>query len=230
MSKFKLPLILVVLAAICMPAIAGEKAVKRVPEGAVAFHFVYDLSFVTNEFVGYIAFIEGIDYPDTGENPLFNGQPSEQTAYFTIRLTELLSEPDVLPVPDTELTAFLFPPGGQFTVYFDSSPGDRDWGKPDTFAQGVPIAVFDESALLNSVGSSAGINLFSSRLVDSTPIYFNGQRINFKRLVPNGVTITNFGNGFRFTNELGPGASGGGTAIAIGGKRWHKSHDDDSDD
>ena len=61
MSKFKLPLVLVIMTAICMPAMAGEKVVKRVPAGAVAFHFVFDLSYEPvvpgpPEFVGYIAF------------------------------------------------------------------------------------------------------------------------------------------------------------------------------
>ena len=232
MSKFKLPLALLAMAAICMPAMAGDKVVKRVPAAAVAFHFVFDLDYMPvepgpPEFVGYIAFIEGVD------GPLFNGYPSEQTAYFTIRVTKPLADPIVNPleglsVPDDALTAVLYPPGGQFTVYFDSSPGPRDWKTPGTFAEGVPVAVFEESALLQAGANGAfpGVvySVFSSRLIDSTPIWFNGQKINFKRLVPFGVTATNFGNAIRFTP--GPGASGGGTAIAIGRKFRHKSDDD----
>jgi hypothetical protein len=231
MSKFKLPLLLVMMSAICMPALAGEKVVKRVPAGAVAFHFVFDLSYVTGEFVGYIAFIEGVD------GPLFSGEASKDTAYFTVRVTEALpfppiGFPDGLPVPDTDLTALVYPPGGQFTVFYDASPGPRHWNVPDTFSEGVPIAVFDESALLSTeasgtFGAFPGVffNVFSSRLIDSTRIKFNGQRIDFKKLVPNGVTATNFGNGIRFGPDGGPGVSGGGTAIAIGGKLRDKSDD-----
>ena len=232
MSKFKLPLLLIILAAFSMPALAGEKVVKRVPAGAVAFHFVFDLDFAPvepgpPEFVGYIAFIEGVDGDLDGD--LFDGAPSKDTAYFTVRVSRPLPMPIPLPVePDPALNASVIPPGGQFTVYFDSSPGPRDWKAPGTFSQGIPIAVFEESALLStgaSGGSFPGVfyNVFSSRLIDSNRIKLNGQRIDFRKLVPNGVTTTNFGNGLRPDMS---GASGGGTAIAIGGKFRHKSDDD----
>ena len=70
MSKVKLPLILVIMTAFSMPALAGEKVVKRVPAGAVAFHFVLDLNYLTGDLVGYVAFIEGVD------RPFFTGDPA----------------------------------------------------------------------------------------------------------------------------------------------------------
>ena len=212
--------VLITMSAMSMPALAGEKVVKRVPAGAVAFHFVYDLSFVTGEFVGYVAFIEGVDGDIDGD--LFNGVPSEDTAYFTFRLTEPVPGQIPLPVPDTNLVASLLVPGAQATFYFNPDPQDRDWNDPSSFAQGVPIAVLDESALLNTRAEGAfpfvAFNTFSSRVIDTTPIDFNGQRIDLKKLVPDGVTVTNFGNGVRFLPDGSPGASGGATAIAIGGK------------
>ena len=144
------------------------------------------------------------------DRPLFTGDPSEDTAYFTVRLTKLTPPPIPLPVePDPALSVDFLEPGGQFTVFFNPDPSSRDWTNPDTFSQGVPIAVFEESALL-STGANAnfpgvGFNVFSNKLIDSTWIEFNGQRINFKKLVPNGVTITNFCNGIRF--YPGPGAA-----------------------
>ena len=192
MSKPRLPLLVLTLAAICMPAMAGEKVVKRVPAGAVAFHFVFDLAFPQEEgelpeFVGYVAFIEGVDGDSNGD--LFDGSPSQATAYFTVRVTAPLPQPASLPVPDADMNAFLYAPGGQFTVFFNPDPND--------FSEGEAIAVFEESALLSTEanGTFPGVflNTFSSRLIDSTPIHFNGQRINFRKLVPNGVTITNFG-------------------------------------
>lgn len=221
MSKFKLPLILVMMAAISMPAMAGDKVVKRVPAGAVAFHFAADLSYLTGELVGYIAFIEGVD------RPLFSGPPSEDTAYFTLRVTKPTPLPIPLPVePGPGLSVTLLEPGAQFTVYFNSSPGPRDWSNPDTFSEGVPIAVFEESALLGTTASGTSFNVFSSWLIDSKPINFKGQRINFKRLVPSGVTTTNYAT--PHPDFLG--ASFGATSIAIGGNFRHKSYDDDSDD
>lgn len=238
MSKFRLPLLVLTLAAICMPAMAGERVVKRVPAGAVAFHFVFDLDFLPSEpggapnpeFRGYIAFIEGIDSPlfYDGDTTL----PGIDTAYFTARVTKPLPFPPLgfpngLPVPETDLTALVFSPGGQFTVFYNSNPVSRDWTKPWTFSQGVPVAVFEESALLETraLADYPGVyfNTFSSRLIDSRPFKFKGQRIDFRKLVPNGVTVTNFGNTLpddRF------GASGAGTAIAIGGKLRDKSDDD----
>jgi len=216
MSKFKLSLMLAIVAAFSIPALAGEAVVKRVPAGAVAFHFVLDLTYVPGppELVGYMAFIEGVG------SPLFAGEPSKDTAYFTLRITGGMPFPIKMPVePDPELDVSMLPPGTQFTVFFNPSPSPREWNNPDTFSEGVPIALFEESALLSNSGSFASFNTFSSRLIDSMPIDFNGQRVDFKKIVPNGVTITNFGNGahFRDYNDT-VGSSSGATAIAIGGK------------
>ena len=212
--------VLITLSAFSVPLLAGEKVVKRVPAGAVAFHFAYDLSFVTGEFVGYVAFIEGVDGDFDGD--LFNGEPSEDTAYFTFRLTKPIPGQIPLRVPDANAALTLFTPGAQATFYFNPDPQGRDWNDPATFEQGVPIAVLDESALLNTRAEGAfpfvAFNTFSARVIDTMPIDFNGQRIDLKKLVPNGVTVTNFGNGFRLLPDGTPaGASGGGTAIAIGG-------------
>ncbi len=242
MSKFKLSVLLVILAAFSMTAVAGDKVVKRVPAGAVAFHFVADFSYTTGELVGYIAFIEGVDGPLFAD-PLDPASPpySKDTAYFTLRLTESTPWPVALPVETgSELRVSLLEPvGAQFTVYFNASPVSRDWNDATTFAQGVPIAVFEESALLGTRSGAASYNVFSSWLIDSTPIWFNGQKINFKKLVPNGVTTTNYTSP-RFmvvgVDDAGndivvpAGTSFGATAIAIGGKPGRKSHDDDSDD
>lgn len=224
MSKFKLSLVLVVMSVFSVPALAGEAVVKRVPTGAVAFHFVFDLSYITGEFVGYVAFIEGVD------SPLFDGPPSKDTAHFTLRITHPVPPQTMLPVEtDPALSTFMLMPGGQFTVFFNADPGPRDWNVPDTFSEGVPVAVFEESALLSTGASGTfgvfpGVffNTFSSKLLDSAPIDFHDQRVDFRKLVPNGVTATNFGNVIKpdFT-----GAAGGGTAIAIGGELRDKSED-----
>ena len=219
--------VLITMSAFSMPALAGEKVVKRVPANAVAFHFVFDLSFATGEFVGYVAFIEGVDGDSDGD--LFNGVPSEDTAYFTFRLTEPVPGQIPLPTQDSQLVTSLLVPGAQATFYFNPDPDGRDWNNPDTFSEGVPIAVIDESALLSTraEGAFPGVffNTFSGRLIDSTPIDFNGQRLDFRKLVPDGITITNFGNALRFLPDGSPGVSGGGTAIAIGGKLRDKSDD-----
>ena len=205
--------------------IADDDAVRRVPAGAVAYHFVLSLSFAPPppELVGYLAFIEGV------EGSLFNGPASKDTAFFTTRVTTSLPPFIPLPVePDPNLSVALIPPGGaQFTIYYDETPGGRDWNDPNTFSNGVPVAVFEESALLNTNAGATipGVtyNVFSSKLIESTRFRFKGQKIDFKKLVPYGVTISNFGNGLR-PDFLG--AAAGATAIAIGGP----GDDEDDDD
>ena len=125
-SLFVLFLTVVVFAAVSTPAMAGDKVVKRVPAGAVAFHFVGDLAYgAPPELVGYIAFIEGVD------GPLFAGEPSKDTAYFTLRITSDMPMPIGLPVePDPDLGLSLLPPGAQFTVFFNPDPIARSWSNP----------------------------------------------------------------------------------------------------
>lgn len=224
MPKFKFSLLLLLLSAISIPAMADDHVVKRVPAGAVAFHFVLDLTYAPGppELVGYIAFIEGVD------SPLFAGEPSKDTAYFTLRITSDMPRPISLPLErDPELSVSMLPPGVQFKVFYDSTPGPRMWNMPESFSEGLPIAEFEESALLGNTGHSASFNTFSSRLIDSIPIDFNGQKLDFKRVVPNGVTISNFGNGPRLREDWSFGSAAGATAIAIGGKLEGDSDDDD---
>ncbi len=239
MSKFKLSVLLIILAAFSTAAMAGDRVVKRVPAGAVAFHFVADLSFGPTgaPLVGYIAFIEGVDsslFADPVITDPKNPPPpfSKDTAYFTISLTSPTPRPIFLPVETDPglVVQFLKPAGAQFTVYYNPNPVSRDWKDPLTFQQGVKIAVFEESALLGTGISGAGFNVFSSWLVDSKPIHFKGQRINFKRLVPNGVTTMNFAKA-RFDEDFNMvGSSFGGTSIAIGPFFRKRSYDGDSDD
>jgi len=245
MSKFKLSLMLIIMAAFSMPAMAGNKVVKRVPAGAIAFHFVADLTFreapppvyVKADLVGYIPFIEGVDGPLFAEPVILDPEDppppySKNTAYFTISVTSPTPPPAFLPVETDPglVVQFLEPAGAQFTVFYNPNPVSRDWNDPLTFQQGVPIAVFEESALLGTGVSGVSFNIFSSWLVDSKPINFKGQRINFKRLVPNGVTTTNYTK-TRFDENFNVvGASFGGTSIAIGPTFRKKSNYDDSDD
>jgi hypothetical protein len=188
-------------------ALGHADKVKRVPAGAVAFYFVANFTFP--DLVGYIAFIEGV------QEPFFSGTPDVDTAFFTVRVdSETLQFPIPLPVePGSvgDVEAFLFPPGVTWGVYFDETP-DQDWADPDSFSDGERVATFEESALLSTHILSAGMgyNLFSSRLISSKSFRFNDQKVDFKKLVPNGVTTNNVTS----QNATGFTAS----AVAIGGK------------
>jgi len=199
-------------------ALGDDHNVKRVPAGAVAFHFVANLTccFGPNdlpELVGYIAFIEGVQGPFFRDDP---GDPDDipgvETAYFTVRL-DSETFPGFIPLPSAdpgEVQAALFPPGFTWGVYFNEIP-NQDWNDLDTFSDGERVATFEESAFLGTTIVSAEMiyNLFSSRLIWSKSFRFNGQKVDFKKLVPNGVTINNVGS----TNASAFTAS----AVAIGG-------------
>jgi hypothetical protein len=179
-----------------------------VPAGAVAFHWVANLTFDPwpPELVGYIAFIEGV------QGDLFSGDPGVGTAYFTVRL-DSGTFPGFIPLPSAdpgEVQAFLFPPGYTWGVYYDENP-NGDWANLGSFSDGERVATFEESAFLGTTIVSAEMiyNLFSSRLIWSKRFRFNGQKVDFKKLVPNGVTINNVGS----TNASAFTAS----AVAIGG-------------
>ena len=171
-------------------ALGGDHNVQRVPAGAVAFHWVGNLTFPgpLPELVGYIAFIEGV------QGDLFSGDPGVGTAYFTVRL-DSGPPPDAFPLPTAdpgEVFALFISPGFTFGVYFNEIP-NQDWNLFDTFSDGERVATFEESAFLGTTIVSAGMayNLFSSRLISSKSFWFNGQKVDFKKLVPNGVTINN---------------------------------------
>ena len=188
-------------------ALGDKHNVKRVPAGAVAFHWVGNLT-PDGELVGYIAFIEGV------RGDLFNGTPGVGTAYFTVRLDSetFPGFPIILPSADPDVFALLIPPGYTWGVYFNESPDPtRDWGDLDLFSDGERVATFEESAFLGTTIFSTGMvyNLFSSRLIWSRSFRFNGQKVDFKKLVPNGVTIN---------NVTGPGKTAfTASAVAIGG-------------
>ncbi len=168
---------------------------QQVPAGAVAFHFVARISFPASMppvLVGYMAFIEGVP------GPFFDGTPSETTAFFTLRATFGSAAPIILS-PGSNVAVTVVPPGATFDVFFDETP-DQDWANPDSFSDGELIATFEESWFAGTSigepdGSGVSYNLFSSDLISSKRFHFNGQKIDFKKLIPNGVTISNFGSG-----------------------------------
>ncbi len=214
-------------------ALGDNDKAQRVPAGAVAFHFVARISFFgpmdPPELVGYIAFIENIP------GPFFSGPPGEEgekTAFFTLRFTS--GPPPIQLNPGSDVSVSLLPPGGRFDVYFDENP-NQEWNMLDTFSDGKLIATFEESALLSTgVGqpfiSGAFYNLFSSKLVFSKRFRFNGKRVDFKKLVPNGVTTNNFGSVTPVPDGVTVATQAfSGSAVAIGEGRGRR-HDDDDDD
>ncbi len=199
---------------------------QRVPAGAVAFHFVARISFFAPptppELVGYMAFIEGVPGPFFSETNVVGDMtpPGETTAFFTLRVTS--APAPIFLSPGSNVAVTLIPPGATFDVFFDETP-DQDWANPDSFSDGELIATFEESGFMGTSideldGSGVQYNLFSSDLISSKRFRFNGQKIDFKKLIRNGVTSNNFGSSTPvsfspFTLAFT------GSAVAIGGGR-----------
>jgi|HubBroStandDraft_6_1064221.scaffolds.fasta_scaffold249924_1 hypothetical protein len=134
----------------------------------------------TAQVAGYFLFVEG------APGPFFSGNPSEATAFFTLRSDTLSLTPPIANGPD--LSATLFSPG-TFTVYFNSSPSGN-FADLDSFSSGKPIATFRRSTgIITGVAGSTGTSTFSAKLVSSRDFVFQGRTLNFGSLVPNGVTV-----------------------------------------
>lgn len=217
----------VALISVFLAAMGGNAALadddsdgRKVPAGAVAFHFLGRFTVFPPPdgplLTGYIAHLENVD------GPLFDGAPGVETAHFT--LTFAGGAPPVSLDPGSNLQVNLFPPGPTFDVYFDATP-DQDWSDPGSFSDGELVATFLESAFLGSSvnepdGSGVAYNLFSSELIYSKKFLFHGTKVDFAKLMPNGVTINNFATRtpvsfVPFTRAFS------GSGVAIGG------HDDD---
>jgi hypothetical protein len=134
----------------------------------------------TAQVVGYFTFVEG------APSPFFSAIPSEGTAFLTFRSDTLSLAPPIANGPD--VSAIMLSPG-TFTVYFNASPGGN-FANLDSFSSGKPIATFRRSAgMITSVAGSTGSSTFSATLISSEDFVFQGQTLNFARLVPNGVTV-----------------------------------------
>jgi len=132
-------------------------------------------------YVGYLVHIDGIT------NSLFNGSPSEATAYFTFS-TDVLS---LTPMPNSGNVGLSLVSAGTFNVYYNSSPSG-DWNNPATFSSGQLIATFTRTESLFPAIGPIGIHSLSESLLSSQRFTFNGRTYNFSRIAPHGITFAQF--------------------------------------
>lgn len=191
----------------------GNPVVKRVPAGQVAWHFVVNRTENVGappDVVGYLSAIQGV------KGPMFQDQPCAvpitvgcaENAYFTLRVRQFSGGPPTILISADPQVGGVVLSELIFDVFFDRTP-DQSWNDPESFSNGRRIATFKESDLQVATTASGGLlSLFSSKLIYSRAFGYHGQRVNFRKLVPFGVTSTNFG-------QADSGAAFG-TAIAIG--------------
>ncbi len=171
------------------PASAQEPIAKtaqkteQTPAGRTVWHHVGRL-FVnaTGGFVyaGYLVHIDPID------GSLFDGSPSESTAYFTFSTDQA----QLTPLPNNNDVALDLVSAGTFSVYYNATPG-ANWSDPASFSRGKLIAVFNRKESLAQLSPVAFHDL-SETLGWSSNFEFGGHTYNFNRIAPNGVTFTQF--------------------------------------
>lgn len=162
-------------------------------------------------WAGYLVHINGIN------SSLFNGSPSEATAYFTFS-TDVLS---LTPMPNNGDMALSLVSAGTFNVYYNNSPGG-DWSNPASFTSGQLIATFTRKESLFPELSTVGFHSLSENLSSSQSFTFNGQTYNFNRMAPYGITFAQFFSTTPLTGvaDYPVAFAGTGTAIAVGNNRY----------
>ncbi|WP_148041007.1 hypothetical protein [Montanilutibacter psychrotolerans] len=135
---------------------------------------------------GYFLHLAGI------EANLFDGAPGETTAHFTFAATPFQAGG----VSNGALDLALDPVGG-FSVYLQREPAGN-FADPSSFARGECIARFRRTSVVvgttvntGNTASAAPLiasNVFSARLLESTPFEFGGRRHDLAVSLGEGVT------------------------------------------
>ena len=158
-------------------------------------------------YVGYLVHIDGIT------SSLFNGAPSEATAYFTFS-TDVLS---LTPMPSNGNVGLSLVSAGAFNVYYNSSP-NGDWSNPATFSSGQLIATFTRAESLAPFIGAIATHSLSESLSSSRRFTFDGKTYNFKRMTPHGITFSQFLNTTPITGiaDYPVAFAGAGATMAVG--------------
>ena len=165
-----------------MPATASKT--QQTPSGRTVWHHVGRLFLNPNTgkfiWAGYLVHIDPIDAS------LFDGSPSETTAYFTFS-TDVAQ---LTPLPNNNDVVLDLVSAGTFNVYYNATPA-ADWNNPASFSSGKLIARFNRKESLAQLSPIAFHDL-SETLTWSSNFEFGGQTFNFNRISPNGITFTQF--------------------------------------
>ena len=209
-----------ILVLACVASSEAQAGVPAVPAGVPAAEVVWQhvgrvyLNPNTGQAVwaGYIVHINGIN------SSLFNGSPSEATAYFTFS-TDVLS---LTPMPNNGDIALSLVSAGSFNVYYNRNPSG-DWSNPASFSSGQLIATFTRKESLFPEFGPIAFHSLSESLLSSQSFTFDGRAYNFNQIVPYGITFAQFLSTTPLTGVSDyPVAFGGfGTTMAVGrGPVW----------
>lgn len=184
---------------------------QQAPTGQVVWQHVGRVYVNPNNgqfvYAGYLVHIDAID------SSLFNGSPSEATAYFTFST----GVAQLTPLPNNGDVALDLVSAGTFSVYYNAAPVGN-WSNPAGFSSGKLIATFQRKESLFPQIGPVSFHSLSETLLSSSSFEFGGQTYNFNRIAPNGITFAQF---FSTTPQAGTTDysatfAGAGTVFAVG--------------
>jgi len=167
------------------PALADDLSQNA---DGIAYHYVarVKLDFIASTGVvyGYLTAVSGVN----STQALFNGTPSEATAYLTFRADIKFQ---VLPGNGGIVPTLV--EAGTWSVYYTASPA-HSWDQPDTFSNGRVVAVMDRPVEQFSTYPTFAINAGAADVRSSSLFRLGGQVINWRALIPRGVVDVTSGS------------------------------------
>jgi hypothetical protein len=165
---------MVVALALLASGLANTVEAQPTGAGGLVAHYVarlyIDPATGQGQCVGYFTNIAGITAS------LFSGTPGEETAYFTFRSDVFQLSP--LPA-NGDLQPDLFT-AGNYAIYFNPQP-IGDWGNPDTFSSGEPIAAFKRPESFVSLFPQSFHSVIREELVSTHTFRFQRTQLRFRR-------------------------------------------------
>ena len=210
-SKQACASVLAALTILIFGSFARSEAQESTPASQVVWQHVGRIYLNPNTgkavYAGYLVHINGIT------SPLFNGSPSEATAFFTFS-TDVLS---LTPLPNNGDVALSLVSAGTFSVYYNAKP-NADWSNPASFSSGKLIATFQRRESLFPQIGPISFHSLSETLLSSHSFEFGGQTWDFNHIALHGITFAQFFSTAPQTGtvEYPVAFSGAGTVIAVG--------------
>ncbi|MDP9190511.1 MAG: hypothetical protein M3P06_02265 [Acidobacteriota bacterium] len=137
----------------------------------------------TLQDVGYFLYLRGI------AGPLFNGNAGAEAAYFTFSSAPFGTEK----IANGKL-AISVDEKGPFGLFVHERPG-ASFDDPSSFSAGRRIATFERTSVvatteIDGLGSGVALlsNVFTARLVSSTPFEFGGHQYDLAEIIGRGIT------------------------------------------
>jgi hypothetical protein len=141
---------------------------------------------------------------------------NETTAHFTAVFTPFTIENITT---DGDMTNTFIPPGLEIRYYYHSQP-DQNWNDYDSFQNGQLIAKFGTTENVTMISTVGRVQL----VMNSAPMTFSedfvlpdGNKYNFKRFVPGGLTAHVFESSTFITDPAHPGPPAIAIVAEIGG-------------